>query len=189
MKTYIIEICKHILVDIEIRNRYNKFLLIFIDICNIFLTLEVNIGRYKYSNIGRYNNFKKHRVAEHISIDIRSWSHFFQFGHYFTIQKVTVSAVKGWNQEQCIITLINAAQDLKNDWAVLQSSSRNRRYVNSFFLIVSEKHACNISWLQRKKGLFWRSFENLTFGRFSTFLKCPTTILYSSPYAWIRTKI
>ena len=43
MKTYIIEIWKHILVDIVIRNRYDNFLHILIDICNIFKTSNGNI--------------------------------------------------------------------------------------------------------------------------------------------------
>ena len=43
MKTYMIEIWNHILVDIEIMNGYIEFLHILIDICHIFLKLETFI--------------------------------------------------------------------------------------------------------------------------------------------------
>ena len=61
MKTYIIEIWNHILVDIEIMNPYIKFSYILIDIRNKFIKLNPSyMVQYDYSYIGRYNNFTKH---------------------------------------------------------------------------------------------------------------------------------
>ena len=61
MKTYMNEIWKHILVDIEIMNRYIGFLHILIDICKKFSYFNPSyMVQYDYSYIGRYNNFTKH---------------------------------------------------------------------------------------------------------------------------------
>ena len=54
----------------------------------------------------------------------------FIFSKYIIIEKVTVSAVKGWNPEKTITTLGTAAPDWKKQWAVGESSSRNIRYIS-----------------------------------------------------------
>ena len=54
MKTYIIEIWNHILVDIEIMNPYIKFSYILIDIHKKFLRFHPSyMVQYNYSYIGR----------------------------------------------------------------------------------------------------------------------------------------